>query len=353
MPQNNQSSRNRIRLLAIGLSLLVAVIALLAACGNNNNASGDAGTSVVGGIDPADIVAKYDGGEVTGKQLIAFLGAHKFFNLNEMYGFYEMLPSFKQDMLYQLIAIRLITDDASDDIRRESEEIAGEEMEGLTSALEEDEQYRKSLEEFMASEGITLQDIEDYMVLRFNLQSVLDEKFSDSEIRAKFDEKLAEDPNAFLRATVRHILVRLTDEEGNERTEEEALKRAQEAQAKLKNGGDWTAVAKEYSEDPGSRDNGGKYEDMPVNIWVENFKQHAIDQPVGEVGEPFLTEHGYHVMVVEERRQADFEEVKDQIEGELISDFFVNMIEVEVPNLVTEVNLPEPEVPEGFDNVTE
>lgn len=342
MPQNNETFRRPLRLLALGLALLLAALAA-AACGNDNE-----GDRVIGGIHPADIVARYDGGEVTGKQLISFLGAHKFFNLSEMYGFYEMLPSFKQDMLYQLIAIRLITEDASDEIVKASRQSAAELMDGLKSALDEDAEYRESLESFLETEGITLQDLEDYTVLRYNLQSVLEQKYSDEELRAKYDEMLAADETAFLRATVRHILVGLTDEEGNERTEEEALKRAREAQAKLKNGADWTAVAKEYSEDPGSKDNGGKYEDVPVSSWVENFKQRAVEQPIGEVGEPFLTSYGYHVLVVEERRQSDFAEVRDLVMGEMISEYFVNMIEVEVPSLVTEVNLPEPELPEGF-----
>lgn len=345
MPQNNRTGNRRRQRLTAFMLVLLSVVLLLAACGNNEGNDG----GPIGGIHPGDIVAKYDGGEVTGKELIAFLGAHKFFNLNEMYGFYEMLPSFKQDMLYQLIAIRLITADATDDMRKESGDIAGEEISGLKKALDEDAEYKSSMDEFLTSEGITLDDLEDYMVMRFNLQSVLDNKFSEEQIRSHYETRLAEDPNAFLNATVRHVLVRLTDEEGNERTEEEALARAKEAQAKLKNGADWVAIAKEYSEDPGSRDNGGQYADMPVAMWVENFKKHTIEQPIGEVGEPFLTEHGYHVLIVEERQQADFADLKDQLEGELISDFFVNMIEDEVPALVTEVNLPEPEAPEGFE----
>lgn len=343
MPQNNRTG-NRKRLTAFMLVLL-SVVLLLAACGNNDGSDG----GPIGGIHPGDIVAKYDGGEVTGKELIAFLGAHKFFNLNEMYGFYEMLPSFKQDMLYQLIAIRLITADATDAMRKASADIAGEEMTGLKQALDEDAEYKSSMEQFLSTEGITLDDLENYMVMYFNLQSVLDEKFSEEEIRTHYESRLAEDPNAFLNATVRHVLVSLTDSEGNERSDEDALARAKEAQAKLKNGGDWVAIAKEYSDDPGSRDNGGQYVDVPVAMWVENFKKHAIEQPVGEVGEPFLTEHGYHVMVVEERRQAEFADLKVELEGELISDFFVKMIEEEVPALVTEINLPEPEMPEGFE----
>lgn len=345
MPQNNQKHPGRFRLVAIGLALLLAVISF-AACGNDN-----AGGEPVGDINPSDIVAKYEGGQVTGKELIGFLGAHKFFNLDEMYSFYEMLPSFKQDMLYQLIGIRHITAGISDELRKESEQSADETMGALEESLASDAEFKASFEEFMKQEGITKDDLRDYVMLTYNLQSALWNKFSDEEIRAKFDQLVAENGDAFTRATVRHILVNLTDDEGNERTEEDALKRAKEAQAKLKNGGDWTAIAKEYSDDPGSKNNGGKYEDQLVSQWVQEFKQHAIEQPIGEIGEPFLTSYGYHVMLVEARRQSEFDEVKGQVESQLVSEYFSNVIEVEVPAMVTEVNLPESEVPEGFGEV--
>lgn len=336
MRQNNQSPRRRIRLLAIGLSLLLAVLAL-ASCGNDEGAGEDVS---VGGIHPADIVAKYDGGEVTGKQLIAYLGARKYFYFDEMYAFYEMLPNYKESMLYELIANRIITKDAGEDILKASKETAESMMDSLQGVLKENEDFKTTLDSFLSAEGITMQDLQDFIVLSYNLQAVLENKYTDEEIRAKYDEIRNQDENAFLRATVRHILVSLTDAEGNERTQEDALKRAQEAQVKLKNGGDWTTIAKEYSDDPGSSGNGGKYEDYPVSAWVEEFKQHAIEQPVGEVGEPFLTAYGYHVMVVEERRQPEFDEVKDQVRNQMIDEYYTNMVEVEVPKLVTEINLP-------------
>lgn len=340
------AGRRAARLAAALLALAIAALAL-AACGKDGESEGKS----VGGIDPSAVVARYDGGEVTGRQLIAYLGAHKFLNLNEMYGFYEMLPSFKQDMLYRLIATRLITAEADEETDKASRASAAEMIAALEKTLDQDEEYKKGVEQFLESEGITLKDIEDYLVQSLNLQAVLEKKFSDDDLRARYDQILKEDENAFLRATVRHVLVGLTDGEGNERTEEEALKRIKEAQVKLKNGADWKAVAREYSEDPGSKENGGRYEDVEVSLWVEEFKRHAIEQPVGELGEPFKTSYGYHIMLVEDRRQPGFEEVREDIREMVASEYFFNMVEQEVPKLVTEVNLPEPELPEGFENV--
>jgi len=354
MPHNERTARNervpagrRMRRLAAILLVSALAAVILAACGKGEESEGPS----VGGIDPSSVVARYDGGEVTGRQLISYLGAHKFLNLNEMYGFYEMLPSFKQDMLYRLIATRLIASEADGETVKKNRETAAEMLKTLENTLDQDEEYRKGVEQFLQAEGITLKDIEEYLAMSLNLQSVLETKFSDDELRAKYEEILAEDANAFLRATVRHVLVGLTDEQGNERTEEEALKRIKEAQIKLKNGADWKAVAKEYSEDPGSKDNGGRYEDVEVSLWAEEFKKAAIEQPVGEIGEPFKTNYGYHVLLVEERRQPGFEDVKAEIRELVASEYFFNMVDVEVPQLVTELNLPEPQLPEGFENV--
>ena len=117
--------------------------------------------------------------------------------------------------------------------------------------------------------------------------------------------------------TVRHILVatkttdETTQEEKELRTSEEALARAKEVKAKLEAGGDWAALAKEYSDDPGSKDTGGLYADKKNGSWVEEFKQAAYKQEIGVIGDPVETEYGYHVILVEKRDTPAFDKLSD------------------------------------------
>ncbi len=331
-----------------GLLLGLVLILVLAGCGNNNsNDAADGGNasngSTAGAIeDPGKVVAEYEGGQVTNGELIAFLGAHKFFNYTEMYAYYEMMPNFQESMLHQLIAMRLIVDELPQEDKASSSEQAKNDIAQITESIESTEEGKQQYDELMGQLLINTGDLENYMVSQYNLQKVFEAKYTDDEAKTKYDENLAANPAAYTVATVRHILVTTTDDTGAEvRTMEEALKRAQEVEVKLKSGGDWKALAAEYSDDPGSKDNGGQYVDVDVTQWVENFKLAALEQPVGQVGAPFETDYGYHVLLVEKRGVSDFEQVKTQIKSELINTYFGNYIDVEVPKLITKLDLPQ------------
>lgn len=330
LPSNTRSrARSTATVLAAVLLLL-----LLAACGGKD-----------GNEDKA--VAEYEGGTVTEAEFNGFLGAHKFFNYNEMYLFFESMPDFKRSMLNQYIAIELLTADLDEQTKEASAKRAREEMKGLDESLKEDKTLRENLDAFLKEHNMKKDDLEKYIFDQFNLQAVFESKFTEEDLRSKYEEEIALDKHAYITtATVRHILVSTTDEEGKEiRTMDEALARAKEVQVKLKNGGDWTTLAKEYSDDPGSKDNGGQYVNAEIDRWVPEFRQAALDQPIGEIGEPFETAYGYHVMVVEERASNAYDDVKGLVKNQLVNEFFVDYIENEVPKLTTRVNLPEAEQP--------
>ena len=118
--------------------------------------------------------------------------------------------------------------------------------------------------------------------------------------------------------SVRHILVTVKQAEGQPGfSDEEAKARVAKVQEELKAGAKFEDLAKKYSDDPGSKDNGGLYADADPAGWVPEFGAAARKQPLGQVGEPVKTQYGYHLMKVEDRkpgRQLPFEEAKAQAE---------------------------------------
>lgn len=119
-------------------------------------------------------------------------------------------------------------------------------------------------------------------------------------------------------ASVRHILVSVKHE-GEEKglSEAEAKAKIAKIQAELKKGAKFEALAKKYSDDPGSKENGGLYEDADPSAWVPEFGAAARTQPIGKVGAPVKTQFGYHLMKVESRKPArdvPFEEAKQVAE---------------------------------------
>jgi parvulin-like peptidyl-prolyl isomerase len=119
-------------------------------------------------------------------------------------------------------------------------------------------------------------------------------------------------------ASVRHILVAVKQGDApSGLTDAEAKARIAKIQAELKKGAKFEALVKTYSDDPGSKENGGLYADADPSGWVPEFGAAARTQPIGKVGAPVKTMFGYHLIKVESRkpaRQLPFEEAKGPAE---------------------------------------
>ncbi len=64
-------------------------------------------------------------------------------------------------------------------------------------------------------------------------------------------------------------------------------------------------LAKQYSADPGSAVKGGDLGWQTTELYVPEFKDKVDNLPEGEISEPFKTVHGWHIVEVLDRRQAD------------------------------------------------
>jgi hypothetical protein len=155
------------------------------------------------------------------------------------------------------------------------------------------------------------------------------------KLKAKAENPTDEEVQAYFKAnaeryatpakfTARHILVSVKGAPGSGDkglTDEEAKAKIAKIQAELKAGKKFEDLAKEYSDDPGSKNNGGLYKDVPFGRFAKEFEQAVNTQEIGVVGEPVKTSFGYHLILVESRspkEAADFEKVKDQVRRQMI-----------------------------------
>jgi peptidyl-prolyl cis-trans isomerase C len=141
-------------------------------------------------------------------------------------------------------------------------------------------------------------------------------KLSDADVKAYYDTHLDEfkQPNL---VSVRHILVAVKRDPKDKTglTDAEAKKRIAMLQADLRKGAKFDELAKKYSDDPGSKENGGLYADVDPSNWDPAFAKAAETQPIGKVGAPVKSQYGYHLIKVEGRKPArtiPFEEAKAQ-----------------------------------------
>ena len=114
---------------------------------------------------------------------------------------------------------------------------------------------------------------------------------------------------------LRHILVRMN----RNPTEEEKVKghdRAMELRKQIQGGKDFAEVAKESSDDPGSKAQGGELGWNERSAFVPSFAQAAFNLKIGEVSEPVITPFGWHLLLVEEKKPPE-EKPLASVSGEI------------------------------------
>lgn len=137
---------------------------------------------------------------------------------------------------------------------------------------------------------------------------------SEKESRAYYDSNLASfKKSEQVRAS--HILIKV-DPGADEAKKAEARTKIESLQAKLKNGEDFGALAKEYSEGP-SGPKGGDLGFFGRGQMVKPFEEVAFSMKPGQVSGMVETRFGYHLIMVTERTPEStlsYEEVKDRLE---------------------------------------
>jgi parvulin-like peptidyl-prolyl isomerase len=71
----------------------------------------------------------------------------------------------------------------------------------------------------------------------------------------------------------------------------------------------WNQLAKDNSDDPGSKDSGGELGWVGKGQFVKEFEAAATTLPIGQISDPIKTDFGYHIIQVEERRGPDQNDV--------------------------------------------
>jgi len=138
-------------------------------------------------------------------------------------------------------------------------------------------------------------------------------KVSEEELKKAYEQETVGDKTA----SVRHILL-LT--QGKSEAEKAAAKTKIEGiLAEAKTGADFAELAKKYSEDPGSKDNGGLYENFSRGQMVQAFEDAAFSVPVGELSGVVETSYGYHIIKVIgwQKETRSYDAVKGEIEARL------------------------------------
>ena len=153
-------------------------------------------------------------------------------------------------------------------------------------------------------------DIKKNVILKDYLDWYIEEK------NQVTDDKIQEAYQTFLNDTlvsVRHIL--LMTQEKSESEKQKIRKRMEKILKQAQRGEDFAKLAKQYTEDPGSKENGGLYENFPRGQMVKSFEDASFSVPVGEISDIVETNYGYHIIKVigRQKNDAPLEEVRDKL----------------------------------------
>lgn len=140
---------------------------------------------------------------------------------------------------------------------------------------------------------------------------------TDDQIQSEYDANLATRYTQPKEVRARHILIRVP-RDADEKTKAEAHKKLEDVQAKLKAGADFGELAKQYSEDPGSKDKGGEVGFFPRGRMVGPFEDAAFSLKPGEISDIVESPFGFNIIQVEEVRE-ERQKPLDEVRGEIVA----------------------------------
>lgn len=130
-------------------------------------------------------------------------------------------------------------------------------------------------------------------------------KTDEEEVKAYYEEN----KDSFDYHTVRHILIKC-EEDAEESVVEEKKNLAESILKRVNNGEDFVELAKEYSEDDGTKENGGLL-DVKKGETVKEFDEWTFSHNIGDTG-LVRTMYGFHVVKLEGKTNT-FDALKDTV----------------------------------------
>lgn len=255
----------------------------LAGCSNDTENEDNAASE--GDVNFGDVLASSDAGDVTADDILNEIGT-------------EQVAS----QTFQLALDQILMDKYSDEVDRDQiiadvdEEI--EEMGG-------EEQFEMMLQQQQSN-----LDAEGYKEQR--VKAAYHDQFFAEQFDIT-DEEASEDVRE-----ASHILVSVEDEDSEgsdgEESEEglpddEAREKAEDLIQQIEDGADFSELASEESDDPGSAENNGELGYVQRGDMVEEFENALFDLEPGEMTtEPIQSDFGYHII-----ERSDEENIDDEL----------------------------------------
>ncbi|MBH3444777.1 SurA N-terminal domain-containing protein [Pseudomonas moraviensis] len=168
--------------------------------------------------------------------------------------------------------------------------------------------YDEHAKEFMTPDQVIIDYVELKKSSFFDQVAVKEE-----DLEAAYQKEIA---NLAEQRRAAHILIEVNDKT----TEAQAKAKIDEVQARLAKGEKFEALAKEFSQDPGSANNGGDLGYAGPGVYDPAFEKALYSLSKDQVSEPIRTDFGYHLIKllgVEAPEVPTLASLKDKLTREL------------------------------------
>lgn len=215
----------------------------------------------------------------------------------------EQMGMMERQILEQLIQVQLLEAQATAEDKAAGKALAEKRFEEAKTKLGSEENLNRQLKLMGATREEVLAKWTQSATAETVLKRELKVNVTDAETKKYYDDNPArfEEPE-MVRAS--HILLMTTDPKtGAELTDEQKAAKRKEMEGILKRaraGEDFAKLARQYSEDPGSKEKGGEYT-FPRGRMVPEFEAAAFSLKTNEVSDIIITRYGFHIIKLSEK----------------------------------------------------
>ena len=198
--------------------------------------------------------------------------------------------------------------------------ITDDQIDGRVDELVVSSGPETTLEEYLESVNATESGMRSFAESLLVQEAIEAELLSDVNPVTDDDiaQEIADFPGDWTQVCAAHILVETREE-------------ADDLKVQLDEGGDFAALATEFSIDPGSGANGGDLGCATPSGFVEPFAEATLVAELDTVTDPIESEFGFHLIVVNDRIEAPTEDVRAYLSEtrsqDALSTWFTAMIE--------------------------
>lgn len=215
----------------------------------------------------------------------------------------ERMPMLESQVLNGLIQIQLLEAKATDADKSAGKDLADKRLEEAKTRLGSEDRVNAQLKLMGMSREEFMQKLVEQGTAESVVKRELKVNITENDVKKYYEDNPSkfEEPEQ-VRAS--HILLATKDLKTNTELSEDQkaakLKLAEDLVKRARAGEDFAKMAKEYSEDPGSKDKGGEYT-FPRGKMVAEFEAAAFSLSPGQVSDVVTTQFGYHVIKLLEK----------------------------------------------------